>query len=76
MLPSRTRTDKFGDPWTTYTGPLAREIRRTIHREQEAALARFDADPTPENRAAILSADQVEAEVARRAGQRRQEIAA
>lgn len=75
MTAPRLRTDRFGDTWRVHTGPLAREIRHTIHREQEAALARYDADPTPENRAAILSADQVEAEVARRAGQRRQEAA-
>lgn len=77
MPSTHLRSDRFGDTWTVHTGPAANAIRRTIKREQEAALSRYDADPSPENRAALLSHEGVEAEIGRRlAEQRRRREAA
>lgn len=65
-LPTRTRTDRFGDSWTVFTGPDARRLRLQIEAEQDEALARYHADPSPENLAALLSHDGIQEEIARR----------
>ena len=54
-LPTRVRTDRFGDTWRVYTGPDARRLRRQLERAAEAALAAYDADPSPDNRAAFVA---------------------
>lgn len=55
-----------GQVHRTLRGPAARRIRRAIKAEQDKALAAYDADPTPANRSALLTAEGIEAEVGRR----------
>jgi hypothetical protein len=63
---TRIRTDQFGDTWSVHTGPEARRIRREIECEFEQALARYDADPSPANRAACDALSNTQAEIGRR----------
>lgn len=65
-MPTRTRIDRFGDTWKVQIGPEARRLRKEIEAEQEAALARYDLDPSPENREAFAAIADTEGEIARR----------
>ena len=66
MLPTRLRTDRFGDTWRVHTGKEAARLRAEIARESEEALKRYDADPSPANLKAFAALADVEGEIARR----------
>lgn len=65
-LPTRVANYRFGETRVVYTGPDARRLRAEIEAEQDEALARFHADPSPENLAALLSHDGIQEEIGRR----------
>jgi len=69
-LPTRIRTDKFGDTWRVHTGKEAARLRADIAREAEVALARYDADRTPANLKAFAALADVEGEILRRTSKR------
>lgn len=75
-MSTRIRTDRFGDTWTVNTGPEARRIRREIEAKRDAALARYDANPTMANLKAFERVADVEAAIRDVIEQGRKDLAA